>query len=477
MACPSSFRATAYTVTLGMFASGLYLSACTSVPPQPIDPSSTAKMLAARSLQDAEIVDALSRMGLSTERGWTLDALTVAAWSLRSDIAVATADVRAATATERVADLMPNPMFSLDPSIALTNVVDDPSPWVVGTALSFTIETGGKRQIRLAQARADTETRRWHLAETLWQARAELRRALVARALAQRSVTLAENEVTLNQNFLDWVETQIRFGAGVGQDRLTAQSNLARAQVQLRTSRGDLATAEAQIASAAGIAVENLPLDQLAPLDIDALPEPDTNDIGALRELGVVNRLTVRHALADYTVTEEALRQAVAKQYPDVSIGPGYSFDRGDHTLHLGIGFTVPLLHTERDGIAEAVAVRSRAAAQFQAAQSQALGEIDTASARAGAAYAALTEAKGVEESARNAVAETERRLRAGAADRGVVLTSQLGLALAERASLDALRALTDALGSLEDGVQRPLWPVSRLALQRPDRSTPEQRP
>lgn len=468
-----------FVLFCGVLASALSLSGCVIVRPgpSPIDAAATAKTLTARSLQDPEIAAALTRMGLSIDKGWTLDALTVAAWSLRSDIGVATADVMAGTTAERVAGLIPNPTLSLDPSAALTNVVDDPSPWVVATALSFTVETAGKREIRVAQARADTETRRWRLAETLWLARAELRRALVARSLAQRSVTLAENEVKLNQDFLDWVDTQIRFGIGIGQDRLTALTNLARAQVQLRTSRGDLATTESQIAAAAGLAIESLPLGQLASVNLDALPAPDVNDIGTLRDLGVVNRLTVRHALADYAVTEEALRQAVAQQYPDVNLGPGYSFDRGDHAIHLGVSLTLPLLHDGRDAVAEAVAVRSRAAAQFQAAQSQALGEIDTAVARARAGYAALDEARSVEDSARSTVSEAERRLNAGAADRGTVLTAQLGLALAERASLDALRTVTDALGSLEDGVQRPIWPVSNLTIQRPAGYTPEQEP
>ena len=34
---------------------------------------------------------------------------------------------------------------------------------------------------------------------------------------------------------------------------------------------------------------------------------------------------------------------------------------------------------------------------------------------------------------------------------------------------LDGLRAVLDALGALEDGVQRPFWPASTLGLPRPD--------
>jgi outer membrane protein, heavy metal efflux system len=466
-------------IVLAVLASAFLLASCMTVSPgpAPIDPVATARILTQRSLQDPEISAALARMGLSPTSGWTLDALTVAAWSLRSDIAVAIADVSAGTSAERVAALMPNPTLSLDPSYFVTNFLQDPSPWVIATALAFPIETAGKREIRVAQAQADTETRRWRLAETLWLARTELRRSLVARGIAQQSVALAEGELTLRTAYLDWVETQIRFGLGIGADRLTAQTNLARAQAQLRTAQGELVTAEAQIATATGVAMENLPLSQLVPIAIDALPPPDATDLGTLRDWGVVNRLTVRHALADYIVTEEALRMAVARQYPDITIGPGYSFDRGDHAITLAVGFTVPLLHDERDAIAQALDVRARAAAQFQAAQSLALGEIDTASARYRAASAALADARSAEESAARAVGEVDRRLAAGAADRGEVLTVQLGLAVAQRASLDALRAVTDALGSLEDGVQRPIWPSSNLMLQRPDSSAPEQTP
>src|SRR5262249_41541219 len=270
------------------------------------------------------------------------------------------------------------------------------------------------------------------------------------------------------ENYLDFVQTQLRFGAGVGTDLLTAQTNLSRAQVQLRTARTDLATAEGQLAAGEGIAIENLPLARLAPVVLESLPQPDAIDPGTLRDFGLINRLTVRHALADYAVTEQALRAAVAKQYPDFSIGPGYTFDRGDHAITIASSAIVPLIHDERDAIAQAIDVRSRAAAQFQATQTQALGEIDSAGSRYRAAYAAMLESKNAEAAAQNAAVEVQRRLEAGGADRGEVLTAQLSLAQDRRATLDALRAASDALGALEDAVQRPVWPDWQVVIQRP---------
>jgi outer membrane protein TolC len=425
-------------------------------------------------LQNPEIAQALGRLGVVADRGWSIDALTVAAWSLRSDIAVAAADVQTGLSAERVAGLVPNPTLGIDESSFLTNNLGDPTTWVLAAALNFVIETGDKREIRIDQARADTETRRWHLTELLWQARAELRRGMAARDLANRSIALAEGELALRENYLDWVETQIRFGLGVGSDRLTAQTNLVRAQAQLRAARGELATAEAQIAAATGIAIENLPLTQLMPIVTEEVPAPQSYDLGAMRDIAIVNRLTVRHALADYAVTEQALRQALARQYPDVNIGPGYNYDRGDHAITIAASAIVPLLHDESAAIDQAVKTRSTAAAQFQAAQSTALAEVDSATARYRAAYTAWMDARNGETVAVTTRDEVQRRLMAGAADRGEVLTGDIGLALAQRATLDALKLTIDALGALEDSVQRPIFPASTLAVQRPDSPSPE---
>jgi len=454
-----------------VLACALLLASCHTIqsPPMPLDPVMSAMRVKARTLDDPSIIDALGKMGLSASAGWNLDALTVAAWNIRSDIAVAAADVAEGMAAERVAGLKPNPTLNVDGSGFVTNNLGDPSPWVFAAGLGFTIETHGKREIRVAQAQADTETRRWRLAETLWLARSDLRKAILARNLALNSIALAEEEIALRENYLDFVQTQLRFGAGLGSDLLTAQTNLSRAQVQLRTARTELATAEGLIAAAESIPIENLPLARLSPVSFETLPAPEAIDPGTLRDFGLVNRLTVRHALADYAVTEQALRAAVARQYPDYTIGPGYTFDRGDHALTFASNLIVPLIHDERDAIAQAVDVRARAAAQFQVTQTQALGEIDAAGARYRAAYAAFMESKTVEIDAQATVSEVQRRLEAGGADRGEVLTAQINLAQDHRASLDALRAATDALGALEDGVQRPVWPESTLAIQRPD--------
>lgn len=452
----------------------LPLSGCITVPRAPIDPATRAKELADRSLDDPKVTAALEKAGLPIpgEIGWTLDALTIAAWTLRTDLAVITANVTAGQAAEEVAEELPNPTLTIDPSYVTKNATGNISPWTVAAAIGFTIETGGKRGIRKAQAKAETESRRWQLAGAFWKARQEVRKAMLARQFSQRSLALAERELTLRESASALTETLIKYGNSGQTERLIAQTNLAQARAQLRTARGEAVATETELAAALGIDAQHLP--RLAPISAENLPDPATTDAGLLREWGVVNRLSVRQALADYAIAEEDLRMALAKQYPDFTVGPGYTYDKADHVVTMSFGLTLPIFHGERAAIDQAVAVREKAARSFDQTQAQTIADIDAAVLRYKAASAALTEAGDSEAAARRASAATDNRLSLGGADRGEVLAAQLGLVLGERAHLDARRAALESLTAMEDSVERPIWPESHLTMEPPAQSPSE---
>src|SRR6266481_8057148 len=291
-------------------ASALLLAAgCIEIPAQPIDARASASALAGRSLDDPKVTDALTKAGLHREEHWSLDALTIAAWTLRGDVAIARADITAGEAATRTAGELPNPTLSLDPAYLYDNANRNVSPWTIASAIGFTIETGDKRQIRIAAATAETEARRWQLAETLWHARQDVRKAVLVLAAARQGLGLAEAERDLRRSYRDWVETQIRFGAAALPDRLAAQTSLAQAEAQLRMAQGEVATLGADLATAIGLGAGTTIT--TAPISLDPLPDPAANEPQSLHDWGLINRLNLRHALADYLVLEQALRLAL----------------------------------------------------------------------------------------------------------------------------------------------------------------------
>ena len=452
------------TTVLSVGAVLLSVSACTSVPPLPLDAQQTAAALAARDLNDPSVHAALDKahIAVTGDKPWSLDALTVAAWVLRPEVKSAAADVQAAAAAIRTANEIPNPTLTLDPSYLYDNATGNMSPWSLAAALGFTIELGGKRGIRTAQAQFNRESLSWQYAETLWRVRQEVRKALIAQQLAERALQLSEREVELRKIFSTWVENQFNYGAVAQPDRLVAATNLAQAQAMLRTARGDLVTAHSALAAAIGITSAKLPQGEIAVLPVEALSRLDLTDAG-LRDAAVINRLSLRRALADYNSTEQALRLTVAKQYPDVAFGPGYIYDKGDRGVTLNLGFTLPLFHGSRNPIDEALAARAKSAAAFEVEQASALSALESSLAGSTAAIAALAEAKAAENASVSASEAAHRSLDKGLADRGDVVAAQLSYLVAERGTLDALRAVLSATGSIEDATQRPYWPQSAL--------------
>ncbi|MEO8465491.1 MAG: TolC family protein [Gammaproteobacteria bacterium] len=440
----------------------LLTAGCQHVPPAPIDAAANGVRLSTRSLTEPAVRDALAAHGIAApaDNSWSLDQLTLAAWLLRTDLNTARAEVDATRATTGVQTQRPKP------TVNMTNekVTDSgaANPWVVGAALALTFELGGKREIRRERALANEAAAEWRFGEALWAARAEVRRTWLDVALSRELVALDTEESTLRQGFLTWVETRLRFGAGSTPERLAALQAANESKSRLAQDGAALASARAELAAAIGVPAGELAA--LEPPPLAALPTLAAADIATARDNALVNRLDVRRALAEYQVAEQELRTAVASQYPDLTLAPGYLHDQADHKITLGLDLPVPLFHNAKPAIREAIAQRAVAAAKFDEVQAAALAAIDIGAARLESTRAALDATELASTAATDAERSMQRRLTAGAADRGEVLTEQIALAGLKRTALDARRAVLGALTTLEDGVEQPLFPASQLA-------------
>jgi len=444
----------------------LTVQGCVHVPPAPIDPVAHARSLEQRALDDAAVATALSSYGLGVpgDARWTLDQLTIAGWVLRSDIAAARAELDAARAATRLESRRPGSGIATTFE-RVTNAATGIKPWVVGASDALTIETADKRDIRRERALAREEAAQWQLAQTLWDARVDLTGALFDRLFAERTLALDDEELRARRAQLEWIDTRLSFGAATTQERLVVAEALSQIESQRELDFAGLAAATARLASAVGVVPAAFA--RVTPIypDLDALPDIDSENLAVARELALSNRLDVRRALADYDVAEQDLRAAVADQYPNIALGPGYLVDQGDRKITLSLD--LPLLPSMRTAAAidSAVALRAVAAARFDVVQENALAQIETSFASYRATLGALAAAESAEREAEQSLATARRRFDAGAADRGEVVGAEIGLLTRRRNSLDTRRALTLALAALQDGIQQPLYPSSSIAV------------
>ena len=190
-------------------------------------------------------------------------------------------------------------------------------------------------------------------------------------------------------------------------------------------------------------------------LSAEALPSATVIDEAARAALQA--RPDVLASLAAYEASQTTLQLEIAKQYPDLSIGPGYSWDAGALKWSLALGLMLPLFDRNQGPIAEAEATREEAAASFRATQEQAIADI--AAARAAYAQArrqlALTQAMADDQAKR--LLSAEQAFRAGATDRLALLAAQVEASTAQTTHLDALLDAHRTAGLLETAVRQSL--------------------
>jgi len=93
---------------------------------------------------------------------------------------------------------------------------------------------------------------------------------------------------------------------------------------------------------------------------------PRTTNVDELRPLLDSSNPELAAVRAEYEVSEQSLRTEVRKQYPDLTIGPGYGADQGDSRVLLGLSLPIPLWNRNQQGVAQAAAQREVARGRFE---------------------------------------------------------------------------------------------------------------
>ncbi len=402
--------------------------ACARYTPAPLDPVATATAYGGRRLDAPDLTTWLA-VHRGPDTAWTSATLSLVALYYHPAVARARASWESARAAERTAGARPQPDVQGELGYATSSDVFQ-SRWLAALGTLFTVELGGKRGARLIAARARSAVAETDLEDAAWR---------TARAVRGAAVELAGAEERLAD-------------ASAGLARIAAfATRLRRRYDQGTLGRSELAAVEVEEADAragagreaAGVDAARVLLAQAAGLPPSAL---DGRSIGpeeapicaggsdSLQALALRRRPQVGRALAEYAVAEGDLRVAVAGSYPDLSLGPGYTWDQGIGRWSLLFGLPKLPIGGNRGPIAEGIARRREAAARFAERQEAVLEEVSGAVA---ACRIALAEVEGAD----SVRAATSRRAELArlAYDRG-----EIGVIELEPLELAEIRAMRD---------------------------------
>ena len=435
--------------------SNLILAGCISYVPPERSPDASLQRFEARRLDDPALIALVSRGRAETAVEWNLDTLTRAAIYLSPDLEASRAKWRVAQAAVGTAARRPNP--SLDASAGrATNPPDGESANLADVALGFRIETAGKRTQRIAQARALSESERLELYAAAWQLRGRIRDALLEWNAALSEANLLERQVDVERSIAQMLERRVDLGEAAMGEKARADAALARAELDRAAARARAGEARSRLAQAVGVPLEAI---ALARISFDGLDARSAEKGEPALRRAFLERDDLRAQLERFTAADAAYRLEIARQYPDLELGPSYSYDMGTNKISVGVmSLALPALDRNQGPIAEARARRAEAAARFEALQATMLADLDRAQAAERDAHARVDLAQSILQREQRQRDATERRFSAGEDDRLALANARAAAYEAQRSALAARFALQKSIGQVEDATRLPLF-------------------
>jgi outer membrane protein TolC len=446
------------------------LAGCATFQPQPVSPEKTADAFDTRSLSGDNLRGFLETnhvTGNWPRDSWDLNALTLAAFYYQPALAEARAQWAAVEATKITAGERPNPTVGFTPTYDTTT----PPPWILGLTWDIPIETAGKRGKRIEQANHLSEAAKWDFVSVAWQTRSHVRAALLNLYTARETESLLARQEAAQSNVLRLLEGQLAAGVVSSYEVTQARVALTTTRLARQDATGQSAQARVQLAGALGLPLRALDGVNFSFDGLDQFPQDLTAP--EIRRDAILNRADVRGALADYAASQSALQLEIAKQYPDLHLGPGYELDQTDNKWSLGVSLDLPILNHNQGPVAEAMANRAAAAAHFLTVQTTAISEIDSALAGYDAALKKTATTKTLLDDMRKQLDSVHAQAQAGEAEPLTLANAEVEYAAGAQSQLDALVKAQEALGQLEDAVQSPLT-LAPDAIRAAEMNSPE---
>jgi outer membrane protein TolC len=429
--------------------------------PQPYSPRDleldSAVEYAGRSAQAPALAQFVAQSGYERTwppEQWGLTELTLLALYFSPEIRVARA--HAAVARSEVAAASSAAPFGLTPVVEHhSREVEGDGPWSVGVALEFPWIARSKREARLERAVALSDAADLEVARTIWHARAQARDRHIDLIDSRERLGVLEAGLSARHDMRALVARRVDAGMLSARDLSQEDALVAELQSALAAERGRLREAQVALARAVGLPLETFDALAIASHASFVPVEPMARD--ALRESALRNRLDVYQGLLAFAAADAEVKLAVASQYPELALSPGFLWDQGDAVWSLAgsIAFSPEL--RAKAAIRQAEAKRELAAQRFLELQTQVIGEAERAAERLLSARSLSEAAARQSEAARAQLLRVERLFEGGGADRLQLTAARLAASSAADGERLARTSTLRALAGLEDVLQEPV--------------------
>lgn len=419
---------------------------CQTYEPRPIDAAEHARVFLSRTPDSAQLsafaaslrsVAGREKDGFDLQDGVTLAEAEAVALVFNAELREARERAGVTRAAAMHAGLWEDPVLGVDLARIVQSVAH---PFKAAAGVGLTLPVSGRLGVEKARAGLNHEAELARVAEREWAVRVALRRAWAQWTAWSLRAESAREYLARLEGVRSAVDAAERAGEMPRVEARLVRIEWAGRQAELMGLEADLAAASLEILRYMG-------LSPTSPVTLIAAPLQGGSAEGESVGAGLGHpRIAV--AAAEYAAAERALELEIRRQYPDVTIGPGFGMEEGRDEFRLGLSVPLPLWNANRQRIAEARAGRDAARARVESAVEGVLADLHAARSRLDAARRrrrALEEA--VVPLVEAQYADVRRAIELGEARAYVLLESLSRLHEARSKVIDA--ALEEALAAL----------------------------
>jgi outer membrane protein, heavy metal efflux system len=434
------------------------LVGCVSYEAAPLDPKRTADQFRARRLDDRQLQEQLVRIlpqaGESwPPQSWDRGELLAVALLQNPELSVGRAEVESALAREITAAQPVNPNLTLQSEYAAHQEMH---PWLYGLSLEWLLRSPARRRLERAIARSDTANMRNRLMDQTWAIRHALNTALSDWEGARRRLALLDRLSVAQDRLLTLEKDRVRAGEDSPSETVTAEQARIDVEQQQAQLKATVNVAQAAAAKALGLPPDALDGMMFVWSEWGTPPPVSEQQRGAAREQALLSRADLGVAIGEYAISETHLKLAVARQYPQLTLNPGYYWDHGIAKFPFDVSFTLPV-NGNKGEIAAARSARDIAGKHLLALQADIYGEISAAERAESLARTGAETAERRLETARRQLQQSDLGVRLGETNILERVGAQILSIRAELEVVEMRARLQAARNDLEDVLHAPL--------------------
>jgi outer membrane protein TolC len=346
------------------------LTGCQSYERMPLDLDATRSAWLTRSPGDPsvrEFAAALDRAeggsqaeGFDPSDGLSLAEAEAVVLVFNPDLRLARLEADVTRATAEHAGLWQDPVLGVDLE-RIVSGAGGANRWVAGSTIGITVPISGRLEAEKARAGADLAAEMDRVAAKEWATRAALRELWIEWSAARVRGEIADELITRLRDVASLADRQEKAGSMTRVDARLFRVELAGREADLIAATARVKELELHLRAMLGLAPETKLT--LVPTVTFAARTTSADELRPLLDSSNPELAAVR---AEYELSEQTLRTEVRKQYPDLTIGPGYGTDQGDNRVLLGLSLPIPLWNRNRQGVAQASAQREVARGRFE---------------------------------------------------------------------------------------------------------------